>query len=107
MASRLDIAYKNGVNKTALELADALRKVQIIIDGAIAPRIDLRPTDEGSFLRVSFPSDVAEEQAEACFRAAVNIAGLPESPLAAGSPRLETDPGGEDLRSPSQYEYSV
>jgi len=107
MASILDVALKNGAQATDGERADALRKMQIIVDGAIAPRIDLRASDQGSFVRVSFPDDVAPEQALACFRAAVNLAGLPESPLAAGSPRLEDAGTNADLRSPEQFEYSV
>lgn len=106
MATRLEISLKNGAQATDAERKDALRKVQIIVDGAIAPRTELQPTDEGSFLRVEFPDDVASEQTLACFRAAVNLAGLPESPFEAGSSRLE-DLSGNDLRASSQYEYSV
>jgi len=106
MASRLDVALKNGAQATDRERKDALRKLQIIVDAAVAPLTTLRPSDEGSFMRVDFPDSVASEQAQACFRAAVNIAGLPESPLAAGSPRLETL-AGDSLTGAQQYEYSV
>ena len=106
MASRLDVGLKNGADATDQERRDALRKMQIIIDGAIAPLTTLRPTDEGSYLRVEFPDSVASEQALACFRAAVNIAGLPDSPLGAGSPRLE-DLSANSLTGAAQFEYSV
>jgi len=107
MPSQLDIDLKNGAQATEGERVDALRKVQIIVDGAIAPRIDLRATDEGSFVRVVFPDDVPAEQAQACFRAAVNLAGLPESPLAAGSPILEDVTSSASLTGAEQRVYSV
>ena len=107
MATRLDVGLKNGAQATDQERRDALRKMQILVDGAVAPRIDVRAADQGSYVRVEFPDDVAPEQTLACFRAAVNLAGLPESPLAAGSPRLEDVTSGDDLRAPQQYEYSV
>jgi hypothetical protein len=107
MASRLDIGLANGLDATARERKEALRKVQTIVDAAVAPRIDLRAQDEGSFVRVTFPDDIAEEQTLAAFRAAVNLSGLPESPLAAGSALLEDVTSGDDLRSPLQTVYSV
>jgi len=107
MASQLDIALKNGAAATAGERTDALRKLQIIVDSAVAPLTTLRASDEVTFIRVVFPTSVASEQVQACFRAAVNIAGLPESPFAEGSPRLEDVDTSADLRAPQQYVYSV
>lgn len=107
MATRLEVSLKNGAQATAAERKNALRKLQIVLDGAVAPLTTLQPTDEGTLLRVDFPAGVAPEQPLACFRAAVNLAGLPESPFEAGSPRLEDTVSGADLREFQPYVYSV
>ena len=57
----------------------ALKKLQTIVDGAVAPQTTLRVLNLSNIATVSFPDAVAEEQVLACFNALVNIAGLPES----------------------------
>lgn len=98
MASQLSVDYASGAN-----VVDALRKLQIIVDGAVAPRTDIRAIDQTTFASLSFPDDVPAEQVSACFRAAVNLAGLPESPFVAGSPALS----GAVSSGSEQREYSV
>ena len=69
----------------------ALQKLQIIVDGAVAPQIDLRAIDNAGTLEVDFPDEIAEEQVLACFNALVNTAGLRDSGLDPDSIALTGD----------------
>jgi len=65
--------------------------MQTIVDGAVAPRIDIRAVEHGDHADLDFPDDVPHEQVLACYQAAVNMAGLPESGFVSGAPLLTGD----------------
>jgi hypothetical protein len=59
------------------------------IDAAIAGALDtVRVSDNGSDATVAFDDVIADEQIIACYQAAVNLAGLPESGFVSGTPAL-------------------
>lgn len=81
----------------------ATRKVQTIVDGAVAPSLDTLAVESGGTVTVSFSDAVASEQVLACFKALVNEAGLAESGLAPATIDLTGDVTPGSL----QREYSV
>ena len=74
MAATLQIDFAAGVNR---ELA--LQKLQIIVDGAVAPQLDTLALESGAQASVDFVDGVAEEQVLACFKTLVNTAGLTDA----------------------------
>lgn len=98
MASTLSIDLASGADSTL-----TLRKLQTIVDGAVAPATTILAQDISGTLTVVFPADTASEQVLACFRALVNRADLPESGMVATTLSLTGDvlPGSE------QRVYSV
>jgi hypothetical protein len=104
MASQLSVSFASGADRVL-----ALRKLQTIVDGAVATRLDIRALehivtppalDHGD---LDFPDDVPTEEVLACFEAAVNMAGLPESGFVAGTALLT----GDVLSGSRQRVYSV
>lgn len=82
----------------------AMRELQNRVDGAVAPRLDTLVRDNGSgAAQVEFEDNVADEQILAVFKAAVNMAGLPESGYTAGTPALS----GNVSSGSRQRVYSV
>jgi len=98
MASQLSVTFAAGANREF-----ALRKLQTIVDGAVAPLTTIRALEHGDHADLDFPDEVASEQVLACFEAAVNMAGLPESGYVAGSALLT----GDVLSGSRQRVYSV
>jgi hypothetical protein len=98
MASQLSVTFAAGANRPL-----AMRKLQTIVDGAVAPLTTIRALESGSAADLDFPAEVAEEQVQACFRAAVNMAGLPESGFEAGTAVLT----GVATSGSQQRVYSV
>jgi len=74
MASTLQIDFASGADRRL-----ALQKLQIIVDGAVAPETELRAQEVAEAAQVVFPDEVAEEQVLACFKSLVNSAGLTDS----------------------------
>lgn len=83
MASQLSVTFSPGADRLL-----ALRKLQTIVDGAVAPRLSIVALEAADTGDLAFPDDVPEEQVLACFEAAVNMAGLPESGYVDGSALL-------------------
>ena len=83
MASQLSVTFAAGANRPF-----AMRKLQTIVDGAVAPLTTITALEHGDHADLDFPDEVASEQVQACFRAAVNMAGLPGSGYVAGSALL-------------------
>ena len=106
MALRLDIDFKNADAASAREKEDARRKLQIIVDAAVAPRTDLEVRVLTDKVRAVLDG-IASEQRLACFRAAVNAAGLPEAPFNASTVRYYDSDTTDDLSGSEQREYSV
>jgi len=98
MASQLSVTFASGANRLL-----ALRKLQTIVDGAVAPRLDIRAVEHTDHADLDFPDDVPAEQVLACYQAAVNMAGTPESGYTSGSPLLT----GDVLSGSRQRVYSV
>ena len=86
MASQLSVTFSTGANRLL-----ALRKLQTIVDGAVAPRLDILALEAADTGDLAFPDDVPAEQVLACYKAAVNMAGLPDSGYVDGSPLLTGD----------------
>jgi len=97
MAAQLSVTFATGANRLLV-----MRKLQRIVDGAVAPRTDIVAVEHNDHADLDFPDDVASEQVTACFRAAVNMAGLPESGYVSGSPLLT----GDVLSGSEQRVYS-
>lgn len=98
MASQLSVTFASGADRPL-----ALRKLQTIADGAVAPRISVRAVEHSDHADLDFPDDVPAEQVLACYEAAVNMAGLPGSGYVGGTPLLT----GAVLSGSRQREYSV
>ena len=76
MASTLSIDFAPHADRRL-----ALQKLQIIVDGSVAPEIELRAIDNAGTAEVVFPDETAHEQVLACFTSLVNVAGRAESGL--------------------------
>lgn len=98
MASQLSVTFASGADRPI-----ALRKLQTIVDGAVAPRLDIRALEGADTGDLDFPDDVPAEQVLACYKAAVNMAGLTDSGYEDGSPLLT----GDVLSGSLQRAYSV
>lgn len=98
MPSQLSVTFAADVDR-----AVALRKLQTIVDGAVAPRLDIRAVEHADHADLDFPDDVASEQVLACFKAAVNMAGTTDSGYVSGTPLLT----GDVLSGSRSREYSV
>ncbi len=76
-----------------VDLADAaadnrlkILNLQSRIDAAVSGALDtVRVDDNGADVTVDFDDVVADEQIIACYQAAVNLAGLPESGFVGGT----------------------
>jgi len=98
MASQLSVTFSAAADRRL-----ALRKLQTIVDGAVAPRLDIRAVEHTDHADLDFPDDVPAEQVLACYKAAVNMAGTPESGYADGTSLLTGDVSSGSL----QRVYSV
>ncbi len=98
MASQLSVTFATGADRTL-----ALRKLQTIADGSVAPRITIIAREHTNHADLDFPDDVPAEQVLACFERAVNMAGVTDSGYVSGSPLLTGDVGSGSR----QLGYSV
>ncbi len=98
MASTLAIDLASGADSILV-----LRRVQTILDGAVAPRTDVLALESGGSVTMALPDDVASEQVLACFKKLVNMAGLPGSGMTPATISLT----GSVLPGSRSREYSV
>lgn len=88
MPSQLSVTFAAGADRTI-----ALRKMQTIVDGSVAPRLDIRAVEHLDHADLDFPDDVPVEQVLACFQRAVNMADAPGSGYAPGTSSMSGDIG--------------
>jgi len=98
MASTLTIDFATGADRDL-----ALQKLQIIVDGAIAPDITIIAIDNSGTATAVFPDATAPEQVLACFEALVNTAGVQDSGLLPDTISLT----GDVVPGTRQRTYSV
>lgn len=98
VTTTMTVAFSSNADRTL-----ALRKLQRIVDGNVAPLLTTRALEVGANGSVGFDEVIPAEQVIACYQGAVNMAGTTESGYSGGTVALS----GTVSSGSRQRNYSV